>query len=284
MADLMNDRWNQGPKKKRTRKTTAKKTTAKKTAPAKKPTKKEQAAAAAKAEAEKKLPAVAKEINVRLEKADKAQGQADDHRLAAALKAAEAKKLSSDAGVKFADWSKDNIKDFSFETVRKLAAVGESSNPAEALKEMREKNKAANKRLRDKSKNLPKPQRGASKEEAVVDVALGALNKMPDTQRVKLLESVAHNEGLAVVPAASASKATSTSGEDRVQAAKTAFNTLDMKEKKAFVDWAQGRIDELSKEDGDMPEVPASLRRTRKTKPAKDAAPKKRTRRTAKAA
>lgn len=295
MTDLMNDRWNTKGKTKAARKASGKKTVREQQA--EKKAAKEAAAQKVKDEAAAKLPAIAKEITVRLEKADKYQGQADDHRLAAALKAAEAKKQAEVAGVAFAKWAKSNIKEFSFETVRKLATVGAAKDPAKALQEMREKNKAANKRLRDKARDLPKPERGATKKEAVVDVALKALDRMPDVQRKKLIESVAKNEGLAVVTADQAKAATAEPVEtvrDAIDQAKHYFNMLDMTQKKSFIDWAQGRVDELSNPDTDAGDVPEFLdrrpKRTRKTKPAAEAttetkaAPKKRTRKTKKAA
>jgi hypothetical protein len=282
MTDLMDDRWNKGKAKGRTRKTAKADTKAKAAEVAAKVDEK------AKADAEKKLPGIAKDVVTRLDKAQEIQGKADDHRLAAALKVAEAKKLAQVAGIPFKKWAEDNIKAYAFETVRKLAVVGESDNPQEALTALREKVKEANKKLRDKRKDLPKPDKGSSKKEAIVDVALKALDQMPDTQRRKLIESVANNEGLAVVSAAEAGR--SSAGKlDPMAEAKASFAMLTLTEKRAFADWAQAKIDEEAKEkaaarEGDMPAVPASLRRTRKTAPVAEAAPAPRQRRTRKAA
>lgn len=286
-------------KPKRTRKTKA----AEKPAKEKKPTKKELAAEVAakaaveakekaKVEADKKLPAIAKEVMTRLEKADKNQGIADDHRLAASLKLAEAKKIAHAAGVAFETWSKENIKEYSFETVRKLALIGGSENPEEALKATRERNRKANLEHRSKRSSLPKPQRGASKKEAVVDVALKALDSMPDVQRKKLLEGVARSEGLAIVPAAEAR--TVEPATDPLQTAKAAFLALPKVERKAFLDWADAKITadaeaEAAIERGEEPVMPEFLKRTRKTEPVADAEAKpagraRRTRKTAPAA
>lgn len=106
---------------------------------------------AAKKEATKALVPIAKEINVRFEKADKMERDADDHRLAAALKLEEARKLCEKSGIQFKAWATDNVPQ-SFETVRKLVAIGGASNPKKALEDLRNKNKEANQTLRKKKK------------------------------------------------------------------------------------------------------------------------------------
>lgn len=119
----------------------------------------DKAKAAAKAEAEKELAKVmvtttkelapvAKEVNVRLEKAAKLESDADDHRLAAAIQLASAAKACEAAGVSFKEWSEKNVNGQSYETVRKLLAVGKADDPKLALADMRGKNKEANKKLR----------------------------------------------------------------------------------------------------------------------------------------
>ena len=60
--------------------------------------------------AEKKLSPLANEINVRFEKASKLDGQADDHRLAAALRLNEAKQLCAASGIRFREWVEKEVK------------------------------------------------------------------------------------------------------------------------------------------------------------------------------
>lgn len=305
MTDLENERWNTSAKP-RTRKTKAasddkpkrtrrtKKQVQKSKQNAKQNAKAKETRASEKeklvAATEKKLAPFAKEVNYKLTKADETQDKADDYRLSAALKLAEAKKIAQEAGVPFKHWAEKNITTHTFETVRKLALIGESENPAEALKETREKNKTANKALRDQRKSDPKSSRKLSKPENDVDVALNAIDRIPDEQRKKLLESVANNEGLAVVPKAEATATRASVAEDgTVDAAKVAFLALTKVQRKAFVDWAQEKITADAAADaavagGEIPELPADLnRRKRKTAPASDDKPK-RTRRTRKTA
>ena len=96
-----------------------------------------------------KLVPFAKEINVRLEKASKSEDKAYDHRLAAALKLDEAKRTCHNGRINFKQWCEENVKQ-SYETVRRLAAVGGAQDPKQALEDMRYKNKKANKQFRDR--------------------------------------------------------------------------------------------------------------------------------------
>lgn len=100
---------------------------------------------------ESKLRPIAKEINVRFERADKYETQADDHRLAAALQLAQARKMCHSVKISFKDWCDTNVTT-GYETVRKLAVIGSKPNPRLALEDMRHKNKIANKNMRDRNK------------------------------------------------------------------------------------------------------------------------------------
>jgi len=97
----------------------------------------------------KALAHTAKEINVRLEKAAKLEDDADDHRLAAALQLEVAATRCKEDGINFKTWAAENLTQ-SYETIRKLVAVGKAPDPVLALADMRGKNKEANKALRDK--------------------------------------------------------------------------------------------------------------------------------------
>lgn len=118
----------------------------------------------------------AKEISVRLEKADKLDDQADDHRLAAAMKLAEAKGVCRDNKMNFQSWVTTNLKG-SYETLRKLARVGEADDPAQALADMRGKNKEANKALRDRKAaaiEAPQMESEAEREATIGDNSIDA--------------------------------------------------------------------------------------------------------------
>ena len=205
---------------------------------------------AAQAAVLKTLKPIAKEIDSRLTKAVKYQEQANDHRLSASLHLAASKKAVEEVGLKFSDWAEAHIADQSWQTIRKLAAVGASDNPAEALAEMREKNKAANKKLRDQS--VTTPARGSTAPASTpVDTALNAIDKMDEGTRKRLIQSVAGNEGLKVVEAGADAAETVVVGS--VDTAKAAFLALPRKDRADFVAWAKDRINLEDEDDGDIP-------------------------------
>ena len=152
--------------------------------------------AAAITEANKRLDPIAKTINVRLEKAAKLEGDADDHRLAAALEMARAAQVCEAAGIKFKDWAIEHIKNQSFENVRKLLAVGKADEPAKALADLRAGAKKAQAKHREKVKakvqaaNVPKLE--APKP---IDVVVGL---KPEDQ-IALVKKVSKDLGMAVV-------------------------------------------------------------------------------------
>lgn len=191
-----------------------------------------------------KLEPIAHEINVRFEKASKLDGQADDHRLAAALKLAEAKKLCETNKIKFSEWAEKHVKEQAYETIRKLAAVGSASNPKKALEDLRNKNAAANRKHRESRKEQQRAAPAAeTREEA--------------------------SEELPQIPAP-------LSG---VEAVKAAFDLLLASEKMAFLEYAAEQVGAkidvgfdakhpfvaaAAAESGEeIPEIPPALRRKR---------------------
>lgn len=161
------------------------------------------------AETLKKLAPVALEINAHLASATKSEGKADDSRLSAALLAADCKAKVAPLRISFKKWCEDNL-EHSFETVKKLAQVGEAKNPELALQDLRAYTAAANRKLRAKSKASPAaraessedaaaPSRGAQgRVVAVVSPyqrALDAAVVLSLDQQVALAESLlqAHN-------------------------------------------------------------------------------------------
>ena len=138
-----------------------------------------------------KLSPLAKEVNVRFEKIAKLEGDANDHRLAAALRLAEAEKIAVAAGIKFRDWAVENIKEQSWETVRKLVYVGKSEDPKLALTDQRKANAKRNQEHRAKKKEAPAAKVEAPKPKDVV------LALKPEEQ-TKLVNDVAKDLGLVV--------------------------------------------------------------------------------------
>ena len=80
----------------------------------------------------RKLAPIAREINVRLDKASKIEKQADDHRVAAAIKLAEAHTMCRENKIVFRAWCEGNVH-YSYDEARKLAQVGNQPDPKAAL-------------------------------------------------------------------------------------------------------------------------------------------------------
>lgn len=224
----------------------------------------------AKEKAEQALERDAKEINTRFEKAEKLGGQADDHRLAASLKLAEAKNECKAAGVKWADWVKENIKQ-SYDYVNKLVKIGatEAENPGEGVKmleDMRKGGAARVKKHREqqkqkaKSNNPPK----TTKTEAPADRALAALDSMKKDEKTNLVKSIASDVGLKL--------ASDGEKQSAREAAEAAFKRMSQKGMIEFLKWAADQVggefildtdmgDEKAG-DGEMPDIPESMKRT----------------------
>ena len=213
-----------------------------------------------------------KEIVTRLEKAQKYETQADDHRLAVALKMAEVEGKFAEAkpkGLTFRKWceSQDivtpDIRGRSWENVRKLLAVGKADNPQQALTDMREGTKAAVAKHRDKS-NKPGGSNGGSTgpTETPFQRINDALNSMPEEMAVNAVRSVADSRGLKMV-AKDAPVA-----DDPLTQARNAVGRMTSNEFDEFIDWlevfeAPSPVPERTPETSDDPlDIPASLRRS----------------------
>ena len=131
-------------------------------------------------EAREKLGTMAEEINVRLGKAEGYDGRAetamhkaDDHRLAAALKLAEARTLADDHRIGWKRWVDKNIAR-SYRDVKRLVAIGSSKDPVLALEGARERGRDARARSRgreagetgDSAPGRPAGQQSASDDES----------------------------------------------------------------------------------------------------------------------
>lgn len=228
-------------------------------------------------QAEKKLAPLSHEINVRFEKIEQLEGKADDHRLAAAINLENAKKICAASGIKFKDWAAENVKQ-SYETVRKLAAVGAAPNPQLALEDMRKKNKEANAKLRNKDK--------AQKIERKLFGPVEILSQVKPEEALKAVKKFASDTGLVVISETEhkelrqAEKSAQLKKEEplTVEAMKLAFASLPAREKMDFVTFAAtavgyklvSALDVAAKEsvaaekEDDLLAIPAGLRRTRK--------------------
>ena len=226
---------------------------------------KRKAAAVAKREAdmkakhvalERELAPIAKEINHRFNEAAKLdtkahdiEGKADDHRLAAALRIAEAEKRCKAEKHNFKQWAEANIKQQSYETVRKLLQVGRADEPALALADMREKNRRRNVEHRARAKagkavSRDTGPRGKQERKLTgIEIAEKALQGLGDKGEVSLIESRATKHGMVVVPKAEGAKLRALDeGYGKPDVAKAAFNALKPSDKMSFLAWAANEV------------------------------------------
>lgn len=146
-----------------------------------------------------RLISLAREINVRLQKAEKMDDQATDHRLAAALRLKEAQDTCKETHVKFKDWVDENV-EWSYETARKLVRIGSSDDPASALEDLRERTALQMRESRERSAKKTASERkaitgpAATSPQKVIDEALASLD---DDKAVKVIAKAAKARGVA---------------------------------------------------------------------------------------
>ena len=199
---------------------------------------------------ERQLPGIAKEVNARFDLATKAEGKADDHRLAAALKLASAKELCQSAGISFEKWCEANVQ-HGWENIKKLVVVGQSAEPAKALADLRDRTKVANKKLRDKKKAgaLPSGSKGAERPPSPQMATLQAMEALDDKAAVTVAHERVAKAGMAVVSKTDFEELRSLraardedGGFASVAKLKTAFKALSASDRMGFVEWAAGEI------------------------------------------
>ena len=84
----------------------------------------------------RKLKPIAKEIMTRLDKAGQHDGKADDHRIAACIRTAEAQDTCKSAGIKFKTFVDDYMSN-EYKYMLKLAKIGHADDPKAALADLR---------------------------------------------------------------------------------------------------------------------------------------------------
>ena len=199
-----------------------------------------------------KLKPIAKEINERLVKADKMTSDAFDHRLAAAIRLEDARKMCQKSGVQFKKWVEANVKQ-SYETVRKLVAVGASDNPKLALEDMRlstkkrvEKHraKASSEKVLHNTTESSGPSTGLSR--TPWEVADDMIASLGDKEQLSLIQSRAHLIGRKVITAkdAEALRAAIAPGNvsPALKAMKKAFKAMKASDKMKFLNWAAKEV------------------------------------------
>ena len=185
------------------------------------------------AEISRVLDPLAKEINVRLEKAEKIEGKADDHRLAAALQLVKARDECRRFKVSFRKWVEANVR-WQWESARKLVRVGSSSDPKAALEDLRGRTAKSQKKTRAKDKAAKVTRAIATDPEAVATTAVAA---MADEQATAFLEKAAGKRGLVSLTAKGREMASATA----LDRAKFAFNALSALDKLQLLLYARGQ-------------------------------------------
>ena len=218
------------------------------------------------------LETVAKEINVRLEKAGTLDGKADDHRLAAAKKLDEAKRKCKHAKIAFRTWVNDNVTQ-GYDECLKLVRIGAAPDPAKALADLRKGAAKRMQKMRDKQAGSRDTSTTAPKALSHFEVAEQAMAMMPDKDAKTLMEGKARVLGMRVVSEKDAEtvrsmERTKPSEFATIGETQTAFLTLSAQEKGEFVKWAADNIgvtvtDPFQAEEIDT-SVPASMRRANK--------------------
>lgn len=228
-----------------------------------------------------KMQPLAKEINIRMEKAAKMDGQANDHRLAASLQLARAKEIADESTISFKTWCNDNV-DLTFltyESARKLAAVGAAKDPALALADMRTGNAKANKKHRANKKAAAANAKPEGKQGTKINdpfkAATVALDALDDKASLSLTQSRAKRLGMVVMPEGEAKKLRLIENGD-LAGLKLSFGNLKASDKMTFAAWAAKEIGgtftsefdaaapaQVIKEPGEgkMPDLPKTLRR-----------------------
>ena len=193
----------------------------------------------------------AKDINGRFAVIERSEKKTDDHRLAAAILIASAKERCGEAKINFKAWCEENLRlppreqdgeprKLSYETIRKLAPVGQAENDEEGsgllmLEDMRNRNAEANraKRERDAADTPPKANSsGTNKIRSLMD-------DLPEEEWEDFMESQAKTAGKAIVDSADADDLRA----KPIDRAKAAFNRLPDNQKEAFAEWVDEQLE-----------------------------------------
>ena len=201
----------------------------------------------------RKLQPIAREINARFERAAHMEGKADDHRLSAALKLDEAKKICTRGKVNFREWVEENVSQ-GWEEAKKLARVGGSENPKLALEDMRAGTKARTRKARERASrgtpataSVPQP-----KLPSAFVTAEEMMRSLDDKTRLAVVGEHAKELGHVVMPQARAEELRG--AEKRIKEARDGvgrplpktmrklFPGLSASEKMEFLKWAAESI------------------------------------------
>ena len=200
------------------------------------------------------LKPIAKEINVRLEQAARATTKAADHRLAAALRLAEAKALCEKVKLHFKPWVEANI-ERSYGDANRLAIAGASENPEEAVATMRDEQAARRQKSQAKLREARLPATGGGApaitehdSRSPFQRAADIVAALDDTVAMNLVTDVAAEKGMVVVSKHDHSelgdlrKAQQNVSKLSLDRVKHDFDGLVASEKMALVEYAAKKV------------------------------------------
>lgn len=178
----------------------------------------------------------AKEIEARITAAARDEDKAWDHRLAASLILADVKKTCDENKLNFKKWCEENLKEQSYETIRKLASAGAGGEKkaVKAIEDMRARNALANKKLRERKKGA-KPEKAPARIDLVA-AARAAVDQLTDKKQLSFLTERAKGLGFDFVPQGTA--APQDTASIGIKEMKDAFSKLNPSARLAFAKWA----------------------------------------------
>lgn len=230
--------------------------------------------------AERKLAPLAKEINTRLEKAAQMDDKAFDHRLAAALRLADAQSKCKELGLTFNAWAEAHI-DRNIDEVYRLAKIGGAPDPRVTLENLRSGEAARKRKARARQ---PAPAGHPAGDAAPATstpakskflVAEDALLALDDKSRMALTGKQASDAGMRLVPETTLKSLRAKEVDlEKLRARTTSleflkegFARLGAVSKMEFVKWsaheigAKVEMPDFTRAPGEMPDIPAILDR-----------------------
>lgn len=213
------------------------------------------------------LKTIAQEINVRLEKASKLEGDADDHRLAAAIKLEDARRRCKAAKIKFQTWVEANV-DKSYDEVMRLVKIGAAPEPRKALEDLRSGAAARNRKMRKHQRASRDASSGGGKPASPYTTAREAVLALPDKDALELAKETVHPLGLNVVSETDVKRLLELEDDQRkptasLKSVKMAFLGLKARDKMRLVEFAAEQVGVEIKGDyqPDITKMPEHLRR-----------------------
>ena len=211
-----------------------------------------------KAEVMSSLPALAKEINTRILKSDRASTDMINHRVALALRLAEAKDVCTAAGHPFKIWVTENINERDYIECTKLARIGKSDDPVAMIEDMRVKSKER----MAKSRNKQVVQRCTTQPETPDVRARVALDAMKDEAQVDLITAVASSHGLEMVTLGNSRNG---NGVDQI---KSIFAALAAKDQMMIATWSANEVGLVINDPFEQKKAPKQAKAPAKAKAA----------------